>query len=87
MTDIVMRSASGLLDLAYPLALDAIVGIERAHLDVQLRNADPTVRQAFSDSVWQLREVLARLSVLHELSPPPDLAARVLAALPCDNTW
>ena len=77
-----MRSDSGLLDLAYPFALDAMASLERRHLGIQLKNADPAVQQEFSDSVWHLREVMARLAVLCEVQPPPELAARILAALP-----
>ncbi|MGO4612760.1 anti-sigma factor [Nocardia sp. 2YAB30] len=82
MVDTPPRSDAELLDLAYPCALDAVADIERRHIDARLAAADPAVRQEFSDTVWQLREVIGRLSVLDALAPPPELEARILSALP-----
>ncbi|MEU6828122.1 anti-sigma factor [Nocardia beijingensis] len=82
MVDTSPRSEADLIDLAYPCALDAVADIERRHIDARLAAADPRVRQAFSDTVWQVRDVMGRLAVLDELAPPPELERRILAALP-----
>ncbi|MFD8245206.1 anti-sigma factor domain-containing protein [Nocardia sp. NPDC059691] len=82
MVDTSPRSEADLIDLAYPCALDAVADIERRHIDARLAAADPEVRQAFSDTVWQVRDVMGRLAVLGELAPPPELERRILAALP-----
>ncbi|MGK8491062.1 anti-sigma factor [Nocardia asiatica] len=82
MVDTAPRPDADLIDLAYPCALDAIADIERRHIDARLAAADPEVRREFSDTVWQMRDVLGRLAVLDELAPPPELEGRILAALP-----
>ncbi|WP_174188815.1 anti-sigma factor [Nocardia barduliensis] len=82
MVDTAPRPDADLLDLAYPCALNAIADIERRHIDARLAAADPDVRRAFADTVWQMRDVLGRLAVLDELAPPPELEHRILAALP-----
>ncbi|MEU2040810.1 anti-sigma factor [Nocardia niwae] len=82
MVDTSPRSEADLIDLAYPCALDAVADIERRHIDARLAAADPDVRQAFSDTVWQVRDVMGRLAVLDEFAPPPELERRILAALP-----
>ncbi|WP_167476306.1 anti-sigma factor [Nocardia arthritidis] len=76
-----VRSESDLLELAYPYALDAVADIERRHIESRLDAADPEIRQAFGDTVRTLHEVLARLAVLDELTPPARLEARILAML------
>ncbi|UAK30033.1 anti-sigma factor [Nocardia asteroides] len=86
MVDTSPRSDADLLDLAYPCALDAVADIERRHIDARLAAADPDVRQAFSDTVWQVRDIMGRLAVLDELAPPPELERRILAALPDERT-
>ncbi|MEU7629253.1 anti-sigma factor [Nocardia sp. NPDC049220] len=86
MVDTPPRSDTDLLDLAYPCALDAVADIERRHIDARLASADPAVRREFSDTVWQMREVMGRLAVLDELAPPPGLESRILAALPDTGT-
>ncbi|MGK8523236.1 anti-sigma factor [Nocardia asteroides] len=82
MVDTSPRTDADLIDLAYPCGLDAVADIERRHIDARLAAADPGVRQAFSDTVWQVRDVMGRLAVLDELAPPPELERRILAALP-----
>ncbi|MBF6225460.1 anti-sigma factor [Nocardia abscessus] len=82
MVDTSPRSDADLIDLAYPCALNAVADIERRHIDARLAAADPDVRRAFADAVWQARDVMGRLAVLDELAPPPDLERRILAALP-----
>ncbi|MGW4324734.1 anti-sigma factor [Nocardia sp. NPDC004573] len=82
MVDTSPRSEADLIDLAYPCALDAVADIERRHIDARLAAADPDVRRAFSETVWQVRDVMGRLAVLDELAPPPELERRILAALP-----
>ncbi|WP_040780315.1 anti-sigma factor [Nocardia pneumoniae] len=82
MVDTSPRADADLIDLAYPCALDAVADIERRHIDARLAAADPAVRQAFSDTVWQVREIMGRLAVLDEHAPPPELERRILAALP-----
>ncbi|MEU1994859.1 anti-sigma factor [Nocardia gamkensis] len=82
MVDASPRSDADLIDLAYPCALDAVADIERRHIDARLAAADPDVRRAFSDTVWQVRDVMGRLAVLDEFAPPPELERRILAALP-----
>ncbi|MEV6321828.1 anti-sigma factor [Nocardia sp. NPDC051787] len=86
MVDTSPRADADLIDLAYPCALDAVADIERRHIDARLAAADPAVRQAFSDTVWQVREVMGRLAVLDEHAPPPELERRILAALPDRGT-
>ncbi|RJO69452.1 hypothetical protein D5S18_30285 [Nocardia panacis] len=75
------RPDSGLLDLAYPYALDAVAEIERRHIESRLAAADPNIRYAFLEIVRTTREVLARLAVLYETRPPSRLESRVMAAL------
>ncbi|WP_330229620.1 anti-sigma factor [Nocardia sp. NBC_00508] len=82
MVDTSPRLDADLIDLAYPCGLDAVADIERRHIDARLAAADPAVRQAFSDTVWQVREIMGRLAVLDEHAPPPELERRILAALP-----
>ncbi|MBF6217689.1 anti-sigma factor [Nocardia abscessus] len=82
MVDTSPRSDADLIDLAYPCALNAVADIERRHIDARLAAADPDVRRAFSDAVWQARDVMGRLAVLDEFAPPPELERRILAALP-----
>ncbi|MFE7741057.1 anti-sigma factor domain-containing protein [Nocardia sp. NPDC057455] len=84
MVDASPRLEADLIDLAYPCALDAVADIERRHIDARLAAADPDVRRAFSDTVWQVRDVMGRLAVLDESAPPPELERRILAALPDD---
>ncbi|MFR9750348.1 RskA family anti-sigma factor [Nocardia sp. 004] len=82
MADIPPQSDADLIDFAYPCALDAVADIERRRIDARLAGADPAVRQAFSDTVWQVRDIMGRLTVLDECVPPPGLEDRILAALP-----
>ncbi|MGQ4597679.1 anti-sigma factor [Nocardia sp. R6R-6] len=82
MVDTSPRLDADLIDLAYPCALDAVADIERRHIDARLAAADPAVRRAFSDTIWQVREIMGRLAVLDEHAPPPELERRILAALP-----
>lgn len=82
MAEPLSRSDAELLDLAYPCALDAVAEIERRRIEQRLEAADPAVRQAFLDTVWRMREVMARVAVLDAREPPPELEARILAALP-----
>ncbi|WP_378732067.1 anti-sigma factor domain-containing protein [Nocardia brasiliensis] len=79
------QSDAELLDLAYPCALDAVADIERRHIEQRLAAAEPAVRQAFSDTMWRLREVMARIAMLDAQPPPPELETRILAALPHDR--
>ncbi|MFD6160767.1 anti-sigma factor domain-containing protein [Nocardia sp. NPDC060256] len=85
MADIPPRSDAELLDLAYPCALDAVGDIERRHIEERLAKAEPAVRQAFSDTVERMHEVMARVAALDAQVPPPELEARILAALPDDG--
>ncbi|AFU03900.1 anti-sigma factor [Nocardia brasiliensis] len=85
MAEVPPRSDAELLDLAYPCALDAVAEIERRHIEERLEAADPAVRQAFLDTVWRMREVMARVAALDAQEPPPELEARILAALPPDE--
>ncbi|WP_069160099.1 anti-sigma factor [Nocardia altamirensis] len=85
MADTPPRSDAELLDLAYPCALDAVAEIERRHIEERLATADPAVRKAFSDTVWHLRDVMARVAALDATAPPPELEERILAALPDDG--
>ncbi|WP_338763615.1 anti-sigma factor [Nocardia vulneris] len=86
MAEVPPRSDAELLDLAYPCALDAVAEIERRHIEERLEAADPAVRQAFLDTVWRMREVMARVAALDAQEPPPELEARILAALPDERT-
>ncbi|WP_433656405.1 anti-sigma factor [Nocardia sp. CA-128927] len=79
------RSDAELLDLAYPCALDAVGDIERRHIEERLAKADPAVQQAFSETVERMHEVMARVAELDAQVPPPELEARILAALPDDE--
>ncbi|CAM4231032.1 anti-sigma factor [Nocardia ninae] len=85
MADNPPRSDAELLDLAYPCALDAVGEIERRRIEERLAAADPAVRQEFSDTVRRLREVMAQVAALDAQAPPPELEARILAALPDDG--
>ncbi|WP_405165699.1 anti-sigma factor [Nocardia sp. NBC_01499] len=82
MADTAPRPDAELLDLAYLCALDAVPEIERRHIEQRLAKADPAVRQEFSDTVARLHEVMARVASLDAQEPPPELEARILAALP-----
>lgn len=79
------RSDAELIDLAYPCALDAVGDIERRHIEERLAKADPAVRQAFSETVQRMHEVMARVAELDAQAPPPELESRILAALPDDG--
>lgn len=85
MADELPRPDAELLDLAYPCALDAVGDIERRHIEERLAKADPAVRQAFSETVERMHEVMARVAELDAHAPPPELEARILAALPDDG--
>ncbi|PXX54577.1 anti-sigma-K factor RskA [Nocardia tenerifensis] len=79
------RTDADLLDLAYACALDAVGDLERRHIEERLAKADPAVRQAFSDTVQRMHEVMARVAELDAQPPPPELESRILAALPVDE--
>lgn len=75
------RSAADLLDLAYPYALDSIDETERVRIQRRLEEVDDATAAEFAAAVYDLREVLASLSVLDELAPPPELEHSLLRAV------
>ncbi|WP_306364926.1 anti-sigma factor [Nocardia sp. CC227C] len=84
-----------LLDLAYPYALDALAEPERAAVEERVRTADPAAAAAFRDSVREIRETLAALTVVDAHPAPDHVEASVQAALdrqlaaatPVGRTW
>lgn len=67
-----------LLDMAAPMALDALTDIERARVRARLKTADRSVRDAFEAEVAGLRGVLADLSETTSQAPPAELRAELL---------
>ncbi|MGW0178930.1 anti-sigma factor [Nocardia sp. NPDC003345] len=72
---------SDLMDLAVPYALDAVSGDESAEIEQRVRAADPETVRSFDDTVHEVREAMAALSVLDAQAPPVHVEARILAAL------
>ena len=71
----------GLLELAYPYALDAVAELERRRIENQLCTADPATAAAFMATVGRVHETMAQLSALDQLAPPERVEADIAAAL------
>ncbi|MQY26773.1 anti-sigma factor [Nocardia aurantia] len=72
---------TGLLDLAYPYALDALGADERAALDDRRAHAHRVVAGEFDAVVRTVHDTLARLTVLDARPAPPALEHRIQRAL------
>ncbi|MET8798367.1 anti-sigma factor [Nocardia sp. NPDC004568] len=70
-----------LLDLAFPYALHAVDTAEGAEIRQRVHAADPATARAFHDTVREVREAMAALSVLDAQTPPARIEARILASL------
>lgn len=70
-----------LLDLAPLYALDAVDERERAAIEERLGRADAVLAAEFTDTVGRTHDVLAELSAVDAVAPPPELEGRLLAAL------
>jgi anti-sigma-K factor RskA len=75
------RSAADLLDLAYPYALDSLDEIERLRIEHRLEDVDEATAAEFTATVYDLREVLASLTVLDAITPSPEVENSLLRAL------
>ncbi|MFC8046300.1 anti-sigma factor domain-containing protein [Nocardia sp. NPDC057353] len=75
------RDEADLLDLAPLYALDAVDAGERAAIDERLARADAPLAARFADTVDRTHDVLAELSLVDAVPPPPELEGRLLAAL------
>ncbi|WP_433193102.1 anti-sigma factor [Nocardia sp. CA-107356] len=75
------RPAADLLDLAYPYALDSLDEIECLRIERQLEDEDQPIAAEFAATVYDLREVLASLTVVDAMAPPPELENALLRAL------
>ncbi|MGW5386643.1 anti-sigma factor [Nocardia sp. NPDC003963] len=75
------ENGGGLLDLAVPYALDAVAAAEGQEIDRRLHAADPATVRAFEDTVRDVREAMAVLSILDAQMPPARVEARILASL------
>lgn len=75
------ENSGDLLDLAFPYALHAVDAAEGAEIEQRVRAADPATVRAFADTVRDVRETMAALSVLDAQAPPAGIEARILAAL------
>ncbi|WP_405497077.1 anti-sigma factor domain-containing protein [Nocardia sp. NBC_00511] len=73
MSDI--HPAADLLDLAYPYALDALSEADRQAIDRQLARADEETATTFRDTVHELRETLAALTIVDAVPAPPSVEA------------
>ncbi|GAA5049701.1 anti-sigma factor [Nocardia callitridis] len=80
MTDIESKDG-GLLDLAYPYALDAVTELERRRIEDRVRTADAETGAEFDSTVSRVREAMADLSALDRLAPPARVEAELMAAL------
>ncbi|WP_067898335.1 anti-sigma factor [Nocardia vaccinii] len=76
-----MPDDDDLLDLAHPYALDALSDEERTAVEHRLDRADEAIAAAFRAEVRELRETLAALTVVDAVPAPPDLEAKLQAAL------
>ncbi|MGW1739639.1 anti-sigma factor [Nocardia sp. NPDC001965] len=75
------ENSGDLLDLAVPYALDAVAAAEGTEIEQRLRTADAETARRFDDTVRDVREAMAALSVLDAQMPPARIEARILAAL------
>ncbi|MEV0355455.1 anti-sigma factor [Nocardia sp. NPDC050697] len=75
------RDEADLLDLAPLYALDAVDPRERAAIEERVAGADAALAAEFTDAVGRTHEVLAELSAVDAVAPPPELEGRLLAAL------
>lgn len=70
----------GLLDLAYPYALDAVSDNERAEIADRLAAAAAPTARTFSRIVADTQETMALVTAGDAVAPPPRLRQRVLQA-------
>ncbi|MBY8861898.1 anti-sigma factor [Nocardia sp. CA2R105] len=75
------RPDDDLLDLAHPYALDALSDEDRIAVERRLEHADEAGAAAFRAEVHELRETLAALTIVDAVPAPPDLEAKLQAAL------
>ncbi|MFX0578724.1 anti-sigma factor [Nocardia nepalensis] len=75
------RSAADLLDQAYPYALDSVDEIERFRIERRLEHVDEAIAAEFTATVYDLREVLASLTIVDAIAPPPEVENSLLRAL------
>ncbi|MBF6175308.1 anti-sigma factor domain-containing protein [Nocardia blacklockiae] len=76
-----LPTPADLLDLAYPYALDALSDEERRTIEQLLDEADEATAAEFRTTVRELRETLAAMTVVDAVPAPPELEARLQAAL------
>lgn len=72
---------SELLELAALYALDAVSDGERSEIDRRVDAAPAEVAAAFNDELRAIREMMAVLSNLTAVEPPPALRERILSAI------
>ncbi|WP_431969965.1 RskA family anti-sigma factor [Nocardia sp. bgisy134] len=77
------HSEADLLELAYPYALHAVTEVERRLIEERRAAADRVSAAEFDETVDQVRETLAALSVLDARTPPAGLEHRLMRALDC----
>ncbi|MBW0270208.1 hypothetical protein ATM97_03635 [Nocardia sp. MH4] len=75
-----------LLALADAYALDAVAELEHHHIENKLATVSPAGLAQFADRVRGVHDVLARLAVEDQRTPPRHLEARILADLTSPDT-
>jgi anti-sigma-K factor RskA len=80
MPDSHVDDEQGLLELAYPYALDAVSEDERAEIGDRLAAAAARTARTFSSIVADTQETMALVTAGDAVDPPPQLRERVLQA-------
>lgn len=71
----------GLLELAYPYALDAVSESERHDIVGRLGSADPQTARSFGRIVADVHETMGLIGVADTVAPPPRVRENLLAAI------
>ncbi|MGX1806231.1 anti-sigma factor [Nocardia sp. NPDC055321] len=74
-----------LLDYAYPYALDALTDAERDAIEHALTGADSAVAASFRDTVRDIREAMAAMTILDAQPAPPSVEDALNRALDAER--